>query len=423
MNYFLLIIIILTLFNFIKSNIVEYEQMNTFGKILFQRLGIEKKYTGLNLNKNRIRKSIKNNSIYHNQTQLETHMYNLYYSSSLSHNSTRNRVKSKNDFRKSFNMIRSFGLNLFNSSNKSSLKFKTIRLNNLKNKYLQMFEMNQLFEIDLNSLYNNKETIMKAHLVFNLNTSSLIKNKIKHILRRPNKNIYNQLNLKLILTILNETKPKKNIRLISSIKLNYTLSEYFNSNYSIVRQNNFKFNLKKILKNFNNLNNIKLDVKLNVEFISGLKACELNKNLKYLSDLFIDKPLLTIYSKDIGSSKLLFDNSNQPMTKFKSSKCERKMLTIDFRELGWDHVIIEPKILKTYYCDGKCNIPLDDSSNVSNHAILQSLLGQTNQFNYLPKVCCTPSKYKSHFFLILDENDSIALKKLDDIIVDSCSCK
>ena len=177
------------------------------------------------------------------------------------------------------------------------------------------------------------------------------------------------------------------------------------------------------MKNFKNLNNIKLDVKLNVEFISGLKACELNKNLKYLSDLFIDKPLLTIYSKDIGSSKLLFDNSNQSMTKFKSSKCERKMLTIDFRELGWDHVIIEPKILKTYYCDGKCNIPLDDSSNVSNHAILQSLLGQTNQFNYLPKVCCTPSKYKSHFFLILDENDSIALKKLDDIIVDSCSCK
>jgi bone morphogenetic protein 3/3B len=103
--------------------------------------------------------------------------------------------------------------------------------------------------------------------------------------------------------------------------------------------------------------------------------------------------------------------------------CAKRPFTIDFRELGWDHMIIEPKYLSSFYCAGSCDLPLDDSVAPTNHAILIALTGRLRRYDYLPTVCCKPNKLTSKMFLFVDEYNNFVIKKLNDLIVDSCSCQ
>ena len=142
----------------------------------------------------------------------------------------------------------------------------------------------------------------------------------------------------------------------------------------------------------------------------------------------LDQPLLTLYTKHSDSAESLgLFNQEMTATNTKSNpnnKCSRQRLTIDFADLGWNSVIIEPKYLQSYFCGGSCDLPLD--GQVSNkHAILQALAKRHSQANYgfLPSTCCTPSKYTSNLFLVLDENDQMVVKKLEDVVVQACACQ
>lgn len=85
---------------------------------------------------------------------------------------------------------------------------------------------------------------------------------------------------------------------------------------------------------------------------------------------------------------------------------------------------MEPKYLESFYCDGSCDLPLEDNSKASNNAILRALASRLDKYaDFLPKVCCVPSKLGSKVFLLADETGALVLKKIDNIIVESCSCQ
>jgi hypothetical protein len=172
---------------------------------------------------------------------------------------------------------------------------------------------------------------------------------------------------------------------------------------------------------------ISLRLNLSIKFKTTIKfkMFRLNANLKSVSDLLVKLPYVVVYMNDGQQAKSelnSFKVSNEIMQK-NERVCAKRPFTINFKELGWDHMIIEPKYLSSFYCSGSCDLPLDDSVAPTNHAILISLAGRLRRFNYLPTVCCKPNKLTSKMFLFVDEYNNIVIKKINDLIVESCSCQ
>ena len=65
----------------------------------------------------------------------------------------------------------------------------------------------------------------------------------------------------------------------------------------------------------------------------------------------------------------------------RNNSCGRKPWTISFKDIGWDKFIIRPTELNVYYCNGLCEGPFDNSSNASNHAIMQYFAANSGNYN------------------------------------------
>ncbi|XP_034016975.1 growth/differentiation factor 6-B [Thalassophryne amazonica] len=104
------------------------------------------------------------------------------------------------------------------------------------------------------------------------------------------------------------------------------------------------------------------------------------------------------------------------------SRCSKKPLHVNFRDLGWDDWIIAPLDYEAYHCEGVCDFPLRSHLEPTNHAIIQTLMNSMNPSN-MPPSCCTPSKLSPISILYIDSGNNVVYKQYEDMVVESCGCR
>ncbi|KAK1133919.1 hypothetical protein K0M31_011704 [Melipona bicolor] len=101
-------------------------------------------------------------------------------------------------------------------------------------------------------------------------------------------------------------------------------------------------------------------------------------------------------------------------------RCKINSLYINFEDYQWQDWIIAPTRYNAYYCSGGCSFPL--TGDVTNHAIIQSVV-HIKVSNKLPQPNCAPTKLSPISVLYYVNDNKIALKKYENMIVDSCGCQ
>ncbi|XP_070588904.1 growth/differentiation factor 7 [Erythrolamprus reginae] len=104
------------------------------------------------------------------------------------------------------------------------------------------------------------------------------------------------------------------------------------------------------------------------------------------------------------------------------SRCSRKALHVNFKELGWDDWIIAPLDYEAYHCDGVCDFPLRSHLEPTNHAIIQTLMNSMAP-EATPPSCCVPSKLSPISILYTDSGNNVVYKQYEDMVVESCGCR
>ncbi|XP_054630806.1 southpaw [Dunckerocampus dactyliophorus] len=100
--------------------------------------------------------------------------------------------------------------------------------------------------------------------------------------------------------------------------------------------------------------------------------------------------------------------------------CRKVDMWVDFDHIGWDEWIVHPKRFNAYRCEGECPTPLDESFHPTNHAYMQSLL----KYHHPERVSCpscVPTRLSPLSMLYYD-NDDLALRHHEDMIVEECGC-
>ncbi|XP_072913101.1 growth/differentiation factor 6-A-like [Hemitrygon akajei] len=104
------------------------------------------------------------------------------------------------------------------------------------------------------------------------------------------------------------------------------------------------------------------------------------------------------------------------------SRCSRKPLHVNFKELGWDDWIIAPLDYEAYHCEGICDFPLRSHLEPTNHAIIQTLMNSMDPES-TPPSCCVPSKLSPISILYIDSGNNVVYKQYEDMVVESCGCR
>lgn len=104
------------------------------------------------------------------------------------------------------------------------------------------------------------------------------------------------------------------------------------------------------------------------------------------------------------------------------SRCSKKPLHVNFKELGWDDWIIAPLDYEAYHCEGICDFPLRSHLEPTNHAIIQTLMNSMNPSN-MPPSCCVPSRLSPISILYIDTGNNVVYKQYEDMVVESCGCR
>ena len=101
--------------------------------------------------------------------------------------------------------------------------------------------------------------------------------------------------------------------------------------------------------------------------------------------------------------------------------CQKKDLYVDFNQIGWGEWIVYPRRFNAYQCSGKCPLPVSQSYDPTNHAVLQSLV-RIRDRGATTRPCCVPSKLRAMSMLYY-EHDLIVVRHHEDMIVDKCGCR
>ncbi|KAM6179755.1 growth/differentiation factor 7 [Erethizon dorsatum] len=104
------------------------------------------------------------------------------------------------------------------------------------------------------------------------------------------------------------------------------------------------------------------------------------------------------------------------------SRCSRKPLHVDFKELGWDDWIIAPLDYEAYHCEGVCDFPLRSHLEPTNHAIIQTLLNSLAP-DAAPASCCVPARLSPISILYIDAANNVVYKQYEDMVVEACGCR
>ncbi|XP_010582603.1 PREDICTED: growth/differentiation factor 7 [Haliaeetus leucocephalus] len=104
------------------------------------------------------------------------------------------------------------------------------------------------------------------------------------------------------------------------------------------------------------------------------------------------------------------------------TRCSRKPLHVNFKELGWDDWIIAPLDYEAYHCEGVCDFPLRSHLEPTNHAIIQTLMNSMDPES-TPPSCCVPSKLSPISILYIDSGNNVVYKQYEDMVVETCGCR
>ncbi|XP_035266476.1 LOW QUALITY PROTEIN: growth/differentiation factor 7 [Anguilla anguilla] len=104
------------------------------------------------------------------------------------------------------------------------------------------------------------------------------------------------------------------------------------------------------------------------------------------------------------------------------TRCSRKPLHVNFKELGWDDWIIAPLDYEAHHCEGACDFPLRSHLEPTNHAIIQTLMNSMDP-DSTPPSCCVPSKLSPISILYIDSGNNVVYKQYEDMVVESCGCR
>ena len=101
----------------------------------------------------------------------------------------------------------------------------------------------------------------------------------------------------------------------------------------------------------------------------------------------------------------------------KKGVCKAYDLVIPLNTVGWQNLVFSPTVIRTKYCVGQCSYPLANSSGI--HAVLQTM-ASIHRPNMVPPPCCAPNSLSS--LSVLMRNDNFVLRRIPDLIVNSCTC-
>ncbi|XP_043919328.1 growth/differentiation factor 6-A-like [Protopterus annectens] len=104
------------------------------------------------------------------------------------------------------------------------------------------------------------------------------------------------------------------------------------------------------------------------------------------------------------------------------TRCSKKPLHVNFKELGWDDWIIAPLDYEAYHCEGICDFPLRSHLEPTNHAIIQTLMNSMDPES-TPPSCCVPSKLSPISILYIDSGNNVVYKQYEDMVVEACGCR
>ncbi|XP_051928555.1 growth/differentiation factor 6-B [Hippocampus zosterae] len=104
------------------------------------------------------------------------------------------------------------------------------------------------------------------------------------------------------------------------------------------------------------------------------------------------------------------------------TRCSKKPLRVNFRELGWDDWIIAPLDYEAFHCEGVCDFPLRSHLEPTNHAIIQTLMNSMNP-GHMPPSCCAPAKLSPISILYIDSGNNVVYKQYEDMVVEACGCR
>lgn len=103
------------------------------------------------------------------------------------------------------------------------------------------------------------------------------------------------------------------------------------------------------------------------------------------------------------------------------ASCKKETLYVSFRDLNLDNVIIAPNGYDAFYCNGPCNYPLNFNMNATNHAIIQAFINLKYP-DRVPKPCCVPKKTSTIHVIFRTADDTLVIKRRENMSVDSCGC-
>lgn len=133
--------------------------------------------------------------------------------------------------------------------------------------------------------------------------------------------------------------------------------------------------------------------------------------LPALSDLS-----LPTVSYDTNATNTSSSSTSYPIT------CHLRRWYVNFSEMNWHHVILQPPGYYANYCWGLCPTFLENI-NATNHAYLRSKFMLFHRLDPdIPKPFCTPIRMTPVTLLYLDKYGVIIAKKFHEMVAAECSC-
>lgn len=103
------------------------------------------------------------------------------------------------------------------------------------------------------------------------------------------------------------------------------------------------------------------------------------------------------------------------------SRCDKREWTLNFKDLGWDDFIIEPKLLKAGRCYGICASVTKGDTTLYTYLFHNHFKRKGD--NEKHELCCVPSNFLGVPFMFYNNVNDVVIKVYNDLIVDHCECR
>ncbi|XP_038603000.1 nodal homolog [Tachyglossus aculeatus] len=114
--------------------------------------------------------------------------------------------------------------------------------------------------------------------------------------------------------------------------------------------------------------------------------------------------------EDVDSGQLSHDEGS----------CRRVNMVVDFNQIPWGKWVLAPKSFDAYRCQGTCSTPLQHSNN--NYAMIMGLLHHLQPTSAVSTPSCVPIRMSPQNLIVTDEDHSMAIHYMEDMVVEECGC-